>query len=73
MTQSPPSTLHGIPPVLYAFFDRHGRLDADAMQRRVDHCVIGGAHGLMVLGLITEYDKLEAGGATEASGAAPPA
>lgn len=59
MTPSPLTTLHGIHPVLYAFFDREGRLDADAMQRQVDHCVVGGAHGLMVLGLITEFDKLD--------------
>lgn len=61
MTPSPLTTLHGIHPVLYAFFDREGRLDADAMQRQVDHCVVGGAHGLMVLGLITEFDKLDRG------------
>lgn len=28
------------------------------MRRQVDHCVDGGAHGLMVLGLITEAAKL---------------
>lgn len=59
MRQSPLTSLHGIHPVLFAFFDRDGRLDADAMQRQVDHCVDSGAHGLMVLGLMTEFDKLD--------------
>lgn len=49
---------HGIYPMLYAFFDRHGNLDAQAMRRQVQACVTNGAHGLAVLGLGTEIDKL---------------
>ena len=50
---------HGVYPVLYAFFDGAGKLDRDAMRRQVEHCVSAGAHGLMVLGLVTEVSKLD--------------
>ncbi len=49
---------HGIYPMLYAFFDRRGHVDASAMRRQVQACVANGAHGLAVLGLGTEIDKL---------------
>jgi len=48
---------HGIYPVLYAFYRADGRLDHAAMRAQVEHCVQHGAHGLMVLGLITEVGK----------------
>lgn len=48
---------HGIYPVLYAFHRSNGTLDKDAMRRQVAHCLASGAHGLMVLGLITEVGK----------------
>ena len=48
----------GIWPILYAFFDRAGRLDRALMRRQVELCVAGGAHGLAVLGLATEVAKL---------------
>ena len=52
---------HGVYPVLYAFFDRAGGLDAEAMRRQVECCVAAGAHGLMVLGLVTEANKMDTG------------
>lgn len=48
---------HGVYPVLYAFHRRDGAIDPDAMRRQVEHCLSAGAHGLMVLGLITEVGK----------------
>lgn len=48
---------HGIYPVLYAFHGANGAIDRNAMRRQVEHCLESGAHGLMVLGLITEVGK----------------
>lgn len=48
---------HGLYPVLYAFHRADGRLDHAAMRTEVEHCLAEGAHGLMVLGLITEVGK----------------
>ncbi|HYZ62821.1 MAG TPA: dihydrodipicolinate synthase family protein [Acetobacteraceae bacterium] len=48
----------GIYPVLYAFYDRHGRIDAGAMRAQVEHCIEAGAHGITVLGLVTEVKAL---------------
>lgn len=50
----------GVYPVLYAFFDRAGRLDHAAMQAQVEHCISAGAHGIMVLGLVTEVHRMDA-------------
>jgi 2-keto-3-deoxy-L-arabinonate dehydratase len=50
---------HGVYPVLYAFFGPDGRLSQEAMQRQVEHCIAAGAHGLMVLGLVTEVNKMD--------------
>src|SRR5258708_24894455 len=50
---------HGVYPVLYAFHGPDGRLDRDAMRRQVEHCIASGAHGLMVLGLVTEVHKMD--------------
>ena len=50
--------VHGIHPILYAFFDRQGRLDREAMRRQVEGCVAMGAHGVAALGLATEVSKL---------------
>jgi 2-keto-3-deoxy-L-arabinonate dehydratase len=52
-------TFHGVYPVLYAFFDSNGRLDAEAMRLQVEHCIEAGAHGLMALGLVTEVNKMD--------------
>ena len=48
----------GIYPILYAFYDRSGGLDRDAMRRQVECCVAAGAQGIAVLGLITEVGRL---------------
>jgi 4-hydroxy-tetrahydrodipicolinate synthase len=48
----------GIYPILYAFFGADGRLDKAAMRKQVRCCLAGGAHGLAVLGLATEVNKL---------------
>jgi 4-hydroxy-tetrahydrodipicolinate synthase len=47
----------GVYPVLYAFHRTDGTIDEAAMRRQVEHCLAAGAHGLMVLGLITEVGK----------------
>lgn len=54
-----PAAPHGIYPMLYAFFGRDGRLDRQAARRQVQACVDNGAHGVAVLGLGTEVDKLD--------------
>jgi 2-keto-3-deoxy-L-arabinonate dehydratase len=48
----------GVYPMLYAFFDRAGRLDRGAMRAQVDYCVASRAHGVAALGLGTEVSKL---------------
>lgn len=50
---------HGISPVLYAFWDERERLDADAMRHQVERCIAAGAHGITVLGLVTEINKMD--------------
>jgi 4-hydroxy-tetrahydrodipicolinate synthase len=50
----------GIYPILYAYFGPDGRLDEAAMRGQVRCCLAGGAHGLAVLGLATEVNKLSA-------------
>jgi len=50
--------LHGIHPMLYAFFGADGRLDRAAMRLQVRAALAGGAHGVAVLGLATEVGKL---------------
>lgn len=49
----------GIYPILYAFFDSDDRLDLAAMERQVDYCIATGAHGIAVLGLVTEVHKMD--------------
>lgn len=48
----------GIYPVLYAFWDRDGRLDRAAMAAQVENCIADGADGITVLGLVTEVHKM---------------
>ena len=50
---------HGIFPVLYAFFDKDGNLDPVVMKKQVDYCIDNGAHGITVLGLVTEVHKMD--------------
>jgi 2-keto-3-deoxy-L-arabinonate dehydratase len=48
----------GIYPVLYAFFDQEKQLDHAAMRAQVEHCIAAGAHGITVLGLVTEVHRM---------------
>ena len=48
----------GIYPMLYAFFTAQGGLDRNATRRQVQAFVDNGAHGMAVLGLGTEVNKL---------------
>ncbi len=49
---------HGIYPMLYAFFKPDGTLDREAMRAQIEAMVAVGAHGIAILGLITEVSKL---------------
>lgn len=48
----------GVYPMLLAFYTRDDRLDAELLKRQVDLAVECGCHGLGVLGLGTEINKL---------------
>lgn len=50
----------GVYPVLYAFFDEDGKLDRNAMAKQVEFCIDAGAHGICVLGLVTEVNRMDA-------------
>ena len=53
------SRLHGIHPILYAFFDADGRPLRAPIAAQVEAAVRHGAHGVAVLGLATETNKLD--------------
>ncbi|MDY7578766.1 dihydrodipicolinate synthase family protein [Herbaspirillum sp. RTI4] len=55
------TTYQGIYPILYAFFKADGTLDRDAMRRQVEASIRHGAHGIAILGLATEANKLSTG------------
>lgn len=48
----------GIFPILYTFFNEDGSIDKGAMKRQVDVCIAAGAHGIAILGIVGEFDKL---------------
>lgn len=50
--------LNGVHAVLYALFRADETLDTGAMAAQVDYCVDAGCHGITVLGLATEVQKL---------------
>ncbi|MGK5047571.1 dihydrodipicolinate synthase family protein [Janthinobacterium sp. GB4P2] len=52
---------HGIYPILYAFFQADGALDRNAMRAQVEASIRHGAHGIAILGLATEANKLSTG------------
>lgn len=52
------SRFHGIYPILYAFFDAEGRPQRAPLAAQVEAAVKHGAHGVAVLGLATETNKL---------------
>ena len=55
------SHFHGIYPILYAFFDAAGRPLREPIAAQVEAAVRHGAHGVAVLGLATETNKLDTG------------
>ena len=56
-----PIRFHGIYPILYAFFDAHGRPQREPIVAQVDAAIRHRAHGVAVLGLATETNKLDTG------------
>jgi 2-keto-3-deoxy-L-arabinonate dehydratase len=48
----------GVYPILYAFFEADGAIDEAAMRRQTDACIAAGAHGIAVLGNVTEAAKM---------------
>jgi 2-keto-3-deoxy-L-arabinonate dehydratase len=50
---------HGIYPMLYTFFDAVGGPDRIAMRRQVDACINAGAHGIAILGIVGEFNKMD--------------
>lgn len=48
----------GIFPILYTYFNEDGSIDRPAMKRQVDACINAGAHGIAILGIVGEFDKL---------------
>lgn len=48
----------GIYPILYSFWNKDGCFDKAAMNRQVDYCLDAGAHGIAVLGLVSEINKM---------------
>ena len=53
------NSFSGVYPILYAFYDRQGQLDDGLMRLQVEKCIAAGAHGIAVLGLVTEVHKLD--------------
>jgi 4-hydroxy-tetrahydrodipicolinate synthase len=49
---------YGVYPMVYALFDRAGALDRAAMRRQVEGLLRAGVHGVAVLGLASEVNKL---------------
>lgn len=50
---------HGVYPMIYAFHGPDGRLDRAAMKRQLDACIAAGVHGIAILGIVTEFNKLD--------------
>jgi len=48
----------GVYPILYAFYAEDDRLDHEAMRLQTERCIAAGAHGIAVLGNVTESTKL---------------
>lgn len=53
------TNLHGIYPILYAFFDASGAPLRDPLRAQVEASIRHGAHGVAILGLATETNKLD--------------
>ena len=52
------SSASGIYPMLYAFFDRDGRLDGSAIGLQIEAGIAAGVDGIAILGLASEAAKL---------------
>jgi len=50
----------GVYPVLYAYRTADERLDKEALRRQIECCIASGAHGITILGLVTEVFRLSA-------------
>ena len=50
--------MHGIWPILYAYFDAAGALDRESMRLQIQVALRAGAPGIAILGLATEVNKL---------------
>jgi 4-hydroxy-tetrahydrodipicolinate synthase len=48
----------GVYPILYTFFTEDDRIDHAAMRLQTERCIQAGAHGVAVLGNVTESGKL---------------
>jgi hypothetical protein len=53
----PAGGFRGVYPMLYAFFDGHGRLDRAAMRAQVEYCVANGAHWIAALNTHLTHPK----------------
>ena len=49
----------GVYPILYTFYNAEGGIDESAMRLQVERCIAAGAHGIAILGLVTEVQKLD--------------
>lgn len=52
------SGFHGVYPMIYALFDEAGNLSRPAMRRQIQSMIEHKVHGIAVLGLATEVNKL---------------
>src|SRR5687768_5694758 len=50
----------GIYPMLYTFYDERGGLDRNGLVQQIEACISGGVHGIALLGIVGEYNKLSA-------------
>jgi 4-hydroxy-tetrahydrodipicolinate synthase len=50
----------GLYPMLYTFFRADGAIDRPAMRRQVDACIKAGCHGIAILGIVGEFNKMDA-------------
>ena len=48
----------GIYPMLYTFYDEGGAIERSGLVRQIEACIAGGVHGIALLGIVGEYNKL---------------
>lgn len=49
---------HGIYPMIYAYFGPDRRLGHNAIRRQTEAYIKSGVHGVAILGIVTEFNKL---------------